>query len=215
MVDVAPQKLIEQYDEITPAEAVDYVAVNIEGYTQEEWAEKRDLGGHQSVGQNVRNARKKINSQAKPREVIQEVVVAPDDVIEALRFNGRPQGQKNQRSAVLRVSPPFYIKSNAEIFYTESGTHYPPDMSPQPIHITPEVFVSDVRSSGVVKREARRNARDELDNPADEEINEWVDESMDVWEENVRSSLLDETDINNSKHEHGGPHVVPITYESE
>ncbi len=45
---------------LTPAEAVDYYATEIEGFTQEEWAELRGLEGHQSVGRNVRVAREKI-----------------------------------------------------------------------------------------------------------------------------------------------------------
>jgi hypothetical protein len=214
MVEVTAQSLIEQYDEITPAEAVDYVAVKIEGYTQEEWAEERGLGGHQSIGQNVRNARKKINSQATPREVIQEVVVDPDDVIEALRFNGRAEGRKNQRNAVLRISPPFHIKSKAEIFYTESGTHYPPDMSPQPIHISPVVFVEGLNDRPN-RGDMRARCKDEIDNPTDEELSEWVETELEVWESDVRRDLPEEADINNSKYEHGNPHIVSVSYNSE
>ena len=72
---------------LTPAEAVDYHAVDVEDHTQKAWSSKRGLDGHQSVGRNVREDRKKLK---ETRNIIDTVVVDPDDVIEALRFNGRP-----------------------------------------------------------------------------------------------------------------------------
>ena len=38
----------------SPSEAVDYVATQIDGRTQTDWAESRGLSGHQSVGRNAR-----------------------------------------------------------------------------------------------------------------------------------------------------------------
>lgn len=52
---------------LTPAEAVDYYATEIEGFTQEEWAALRRLEGHQSVGRNVRVAREKIGDGTSNR----------------------------------------------------------------------------------------------------------------------------------------------------
>ena len=83
---------------LTPAEVVDYLAVDVAGHTQKAWSSKRGLDGHQSVGRNVREARKKLK---EPRDIIDTVFVDPDDVIEALRFNGRPPEKKK-----INVVPP-------------------------------------------------------------------------------------------------------------
>jgi len=45
---------------LTPAQAVDYHATITVGLTQEEWADRRDLGRHQSVGRNARAAEEKL-----------------------------------------------------------------------------------------------------------------------------------------------------------
>ena len=67
------------YTNLTPVEVVDYHAVDVEDHTQKAWASERGLDGHQSVGRNVREARKKLK---EPRNIIDTVVVDPDDVIE-------------------------------------------------------------------------------------------------------------------------------------
>ena len=64
---------------LTPVEVVDYTAVDVEGRTQKAWSSERGLESHQSVGRNVREARKKLK---EPRNIIDTVVVDPDDVIE-------------------------------------------------------------------------------------------------------------------------------------
>jgi hypothetical protein len=45
---------------LSPAEAVDYYAVEEQGLTQTEWAQTRGLDGHQSVSRNVNKAREKL-----------------------------------------------------------------------------------------------------------------------------------------------------------
>jgi hypothetical protein len=201
--------MVAQFD-MTPAEAVDYHAVEVEGYTQTEWAEKRGLDGHQSVGRNVRNAREKLKD---PRNLIDTVVVDPDDIIEALRFNGQPPEYTNQRSAVIRISPPFDAESTTSIHYSEEGNYYPPEMSPQPIHINPRVFVGENVINQPNRSDERFRAKDELDEPTDEEIEEFVDMAFEVWESEVRNALLEETDINDSERQHGEEHVVSVRYE--
>jgi hypothetical protein len=196
--------------EMTPAEAVDYHAVEIDGHTQSEWAERRGLDGHQSVGRNVRNARKKLKD---PRNLINTVVVDPDDIIEALRFNGQPPEHTNQRRAVIRLSPPFDSESAATIHYTEEGNYYPPDMSPQPIHINPRVFVDENVMGQPIRSDERARAKDDLDDPTDEEIEEYVDTAFEVWESEVRNGLLEQTDINDSERQHGEEHAVSVRYE--
>jgi len=192
---------------LTPAEAVDYHAVDVEGHTQKAWASKRGLDGHQSVGRNVREARQKLK---EPRNIIDTVVVDPDDVIEALRFNGRPPEYKNQRSAAIRISPSFESESGTSIFYTEEGNYYPPEMNPKPIHINPRVFVGENVIDQPIRSDERARAKDELDDPTEEEIEEFVDMAFEVWEGEVRNRLKTEADINDSELQHGEPHMVEV-----
>lgn len=201
-------EMVEKFG-MTPAEATDYHAVEVKGHTQTEWAEKRGLDGHQSVGRNVREAQRKLKD---PRNLIDTVVVDPDDVIEALRFNGKPEGAKNQRTAVLRITSPFESESEASIFYEESGNYYPPEMSPEPIHIPPRVFVGENTVEQPIRADERSRAKDELDDPTEEDIQEFVDTAFDVWENSVRKSLCEKTDINDSKRQHGEKHIVSVTY---
>ena len=149
----------------------------------------------------------------KPRNVIDMVVVDPDDVIEALRFNGRPPEYKNQRSAVIRISPLFESESGTSIFHTEEGNYYPSEMNPKPIHINPRVFVGENVIGQPIRSDERARAKDELDDPTEEEIEEFVDVAFEVWEGEVRNSLKTEADINDSELQHGEPHMVEVRYE--
>lgn len=200
--------MIEQFD-LTPAEAVDYHAVENEGYTQAEWANKRGLDGYQSVGRNAREGRKKLKD---PRNIIDTVVVDPDDIIEALRYNGRPGGYQNQRSAVLRITPPFEAEAEASIFYDERGNYYPPEMNTHPIHIDPQVFIGENTVNQPLRYAEKERAEEELDDPTQEDIEEYIEFAFEVWEDDVRSSLLKETDINDSKRRQWEEHVVTVKY---
>lgn len=132
------------------------------------------------------------NTTNTPESQIETIVVDPDDIIEALRFNGQPPEYKNQRRAVIRLHPPFTAVQEASVFYTEQGNYYPPEMSPKPVHLRPELFVSDDAMPIPHRGEERSQARDELDDPTDEEIEEWVETAFEVWEEDVRTLLVDE-----------------------
>ena len=195
---------------LTPAEVVDYTAVDVEGHTQKAWSSKRGLDGHQSVGRNVRAARKKLKD---PRNIIDTVLVDPDDVIGALRFNGRPPEYKNQVSAVIRITPSFETESGTSIGHTEEGNYYPSDMNPKPIHINPRVFVAENTIEQPIAADERARAKDELDDPTEEEIEKFVDMSFEVWESEVRNRLKTEADINDSELQHGEPHMVEVRYE--
>ena len=191
---------------LTPAEAVDYTAVDVEGHTQKAWSSKRGLDGHQSVGRNVRAARKKLKD---PRNIIDTVLVDPDDVIGALRFNGRPPEYKNQTNATIRISPSFESESGTSIGYTEEG-NYPSEMNPKPIHINPRVFVGEDVIDQPIRSDERARAKDELDDPTEEEIEKFVDVAFEAWESEVRNRLKTETDINDSERQHGRPHMVEV-----
>jgi len=190
---------------LSAAEAVDYHAVDVAGHTQKAWSSERGLDGHQSVGRNVREARKKLK---EPRGTIGTVVVDPDDVIAALRWNGRPPEYKNQVSASIRIEPPFENESGTMVFYTEEGNYDPSD--PKPVHINPRVFVDEQVMNQPIPGDERARAKDELDEPTEEEIDEFVDMSFEVWESEVRNGIKTEADINDSDRQHGGPHMVEV-----
>ena len=191
---------------LSAAEAVDYLAVDVEGRTQKAWSSERGLEGHQSVGRNVREARRKLK---EPRGTVATVVVDPDDVSEALRFNGRPDSYKNQRSAVIRITPPFENESGTSIFYTEEG-NYPSETNPKPVDINPRVFVAENTMNQPIRSDERARAKDELDEPTEEEIEECVDMAFEVWESEVRNRIKTEADINDSERQNGGPHMVVV-----
>ena len=117
------------------------------------------------------------------------------------------QSKKNQRSAAIRISTPFESESGTSIFYTEEG-NYPSEMNPKPIHISPRVFVDENVVDQPIRSDERTRAEGELDVPTEEEIEEFVDMSFEVWESEVRNKLKTETDINDSDRQHGGPHMV-------
>ena len=135
---------------------------------------------------------------------IETIVVDPDDIIEALRFNGQPPEYTNRRHAVIRLHPPFTAEQSASLFYTEEGNFYPPEMSPKPVHLRPELFVIDDAMSmpdrGTVRAEARDEleAHGEIDDMTEDEIEEyrdsWVEEAFEVWESDVRNRLVSELD---------------------
>jgi hypothetical protein len=146
----------------------------------------------------------------QPRNIINTVVVDPDDVIEALRFNGRPPEYKNQRSADIRISPPFENESGTSIVFTEEGNHYPSEMNPKPIHINPGVFVDEDVIDQPIRSDERARAKYVLDDPTEEEIEKFVDVAFEVWESEVRNRLKTEADINDSERQHGRPHMVEV-----
>ena len=132
------------------------------------------------------------DNDSRPEAQIETIVVDPDDVIEALRFNGQPPEYKNRRRAVIRLHPAFEAEQEGSLFYTEQGNYYPPEMSPKPIHLRPGLFVNDDAMPIPHRGEERSRARDELDDPTDEEIEEWVETAFEVWENDVRQRLVDE-----------------------
>ena len=140
------------------------------------------------------------------------MVVDPDDVIEALRFNGRPDSYKNQRGAAIRIEPPFENESGTMIFYTEAGNYDPSETNPKPVpvDINPRVFVDEQVMNQPIRSDERARAKDVLGEPTEEEIEEFVDMSFEVWESEVRNGIKTETDINDADRQHGGPHMVVV-----
>ncbi|APX98724.1 hypothetical protein [Natronorubrum daqingense] len=194
---------------LSPAEAIDYYAVEERGRTQSEWSEARGCS-QQSVSKNVNQAKEILSD---PRNRINTVRVPVDDLIEALRFNNQPPEYTNRRAAVLRVTPPFESTTDASIYYSEEGNYYPPDLSQEPIHINPRVFVKDRDDTRLPNRnDERARAKEMLDDPTEDEIDEFVTEAFDLWEEFTRKALKSETDINDSEHQYREKHVVSVEY---
>jgi hypothetical protein len=83
-------------------------------------------------------------------------------------------------------------------------------MNPKPIHINPRVFVDENVIDQPIRSDERTRAKDELDDPTEEEIEEFVGMAFEVWEGEVRNRLKTEADINDSELQHGGPHMVEV-----
>lgn len=142
------------------------------------------------------------NTTNAPEAQIETIVVDPDDIVDALRFNDKSRGYTGRRRAVIRLHPPFEAEQQASIHYHQSGHYYPPEMHPKPIHLRPEVFLNDdarpLPDRGTVRADARDDleARGKLDDMTDDEIeayrDEWVETAFDVWENDVRYDLVDE-----------------------
>ena len=88
-------------------------------------------------------------------------------------------------------------------------------MNPKPIHINPRVFVDEQVINQPIRSDERARAKDVLDEPTEEEIDDFVDMSFEVWESEVRNRLKTEADINDSERQHGGPHMVEVITSSE
>ena len=138
---------------------------------------------------NVSMEQNNATMDVKPRNIIDTVVVDPDDVIEALRFNGRPPEYKNQTNATIRITPSFENESGTSIGHTEEGNNYPPDMNPKPIHINPRVFVAENTIEQPIRSDERARAKDELDDPTEEEIEEFVDMAFEIGRASCRERV--------------------------
>jgi len=123
-------------------------------------------------------------------EQIETIIVSVDDIIEVLRFRHEPL--ENQRTASIRVHPPFSPVVEASTHYTQDSHYYPPDLEPRPLHINPARFLDGEGIEFPVRSLVRERARTEMEDPSDEEIEEYVEMAFNVWEDDVRSRLADE-----------------------
>lgn len=131
-------------------------------------------------------------------EQIETIIVSVDDIIEVLRFRHEPL--ENQRTASIRVHPPFSPVVEASVHYTQKGNYYPPDLEPKPLHINPARFLDGEGIEFPVRSLERDRARTEMEDPSDEEIEEYVKMAFSVWEDDVRSRLADK--LKESIHNH-------------
>lgn len=145
-----------------------------------------------------------------PAAELEEIVIDPDDVVEAMRRNKRDETE--QRSHVLRVTPSFEGAQSATLHVSEPYTHYPPELSQKPIHIAPEAFIvghgagsrhPDWRDewSYPNRHEVLSLFRDEfgardengenrpLTDDEEDEWDEWWETAVEMWEGRVRHTL--------------------------
>mgnify|MGYP006304492135 CR=1 FL=1 len=123
-------------------------------------------------------------------EQIETIIISVDDIIEVLRFKHEPL--ENQRTVSIRIHPPFSPVVEASIHYTQDSHYYPPDLEPRPLHINPTRFLDGEGIEFPVRSLERDRARTEMEDPSDEEVEEYVEMAFNVWEDDVRSRLADE-----------------------
>jgi|APHM01.1.fsa_nt_gi hypothetical protein len=141
---------------------------------------------------------------------IESITVQAGDIIDAMRRNKRDERQS--RSHVLKVTGPFDTDLTATLYVSEHQTMYPKELSPQPVHFPPEVFVlghiggsrhPDWQNNwshperGAAKGHFRTeydvytdegNLRD-LTPEEQEKWHEWWQTTVEVWENSVRHQL--------------------------
>jgi hypothetical protein len=140
-----------------------------------------------------------------PLADVEAIRASPEDILETMRRNRRDELEN--RTHVLRITPPFNGTHEAKTFVSEDGNLYPPDMDPRPIHIMPRAFLTgdcekplppEFRMPRV--SEVRSMFKDDTDAPYDietwdeqthDEFEAYYDEHESIWEDHVRKSLQD------------------------
>lgn len=135
-----------------------------------------------------------------PAADLETVVVDADDVIETMRRNRRDADE--QRSHVLRVTPPLEGERRAKPFVSETQNYYPPEMDPKPLHLGADsILVGHIEGSRHPDWGNEWNApdygaehslyQDEIpeDEQSDDVWDEWWATANDVWESAVRQRL--------------------------
>jgi hypothetical protein len=165
------------------------------------------------------------------------IVVDPDDVIETMKRNYRDRDE--QRTHVLRVSPPFAGQKRAHMHVSQAHTRYPAKVT-KPIHISAEAVVighsAGSRHSDFERHyyhpdisEARSEFRDQH-NLYDDQSGEclpiaghsereddwegWWELWVNTWESDVRHALKTTREIVLANSSPRGANVtVPIIFE--
>ncbi len=127
----------------------------------------------------------------EPRtELIETIVLSVDDLIEALHFKNQPEALKDQTTVSIKITPLTTV-AEASVDYQQKGNFYPPKMSIPPIHLDPARFTEGQEMEYPLRNSERDRAKKDLDNPSDEEIEEYIQTAFDVWEDDVRRRLAD------------------------
>jgi hypothetical protein len=188
------------------------------------------------MAQNTATADGGSNNE-NPAADLDTIVVDPDDVIEAMRRNDRDSDE--QRTHVLRVSPPLEGEQTATPYVDEAHTRYPPELSQTPLHIGPETFIvghgagtrhPDWRNewSYPNRNEERSLFRDEFDaygergenrlltDDEEDEWDEWWDTVVEMWENGVRRAVKNTEELTlTSQHRDVEDTTVSVRVEGE
>lgn len=146
-----------------------------------------------------------------PLADVQTIVVDADDVVETMKRNWRDEDE--QRSHVLRVTPPFDGECCANTHVSEDHNYYPPEVDPKPVYLTPAAFIA-CHSAGTrhpnfpnhlrhpSHHEQRRlfyeehdlldddgGRPSELSDKKEEKWNEWWETVRNEWESGIRHAL--------------------------
>jgi hypothetical protein len=157
-------------------------------------------------------------SETPAEAQIGTIVVDPDDIIEAMRRNKRDENE--QRSHVLRVSPPFDGEHRATLHVSDEHARYPADVDPTPLHISPSAFVageslvlgggpddnrlgnypdiSQARAQWRAERDISDGDRYDDGGLTDEQLADWEawwGVVVETWEADVRHALAEELTI--------------------
>lgn len=168
-----------------------------------------------------------------PAADVETLIVDPAAVIEMMRRNWRDQDER--RSHTFRIHPPFTGEIRAKPHVSQTGNYYPPEMNPKPIHIDEAAFISghNMDYTGIAREcrfpnmhDSRSRFREEYDcydenganrrltDEEEAEWEEWWDVELEVWEDEVRASLHDETVLARESVEGRQSTTVDIRYEA-
>ena len=130
--------------------------------------------------------------------VIRSVAVTVDDIVTALEANHR-----TDRTAVLRITPPFNGRMRARIHIAGGEGEYA-TASIEPIHIDPETFVDTVPAYPEVDETAEQL----VSGYSVEKHYETHTKAVSAWREAVTTELVDSIDLVIST----GTHSVSVAY---
>lgn len=141
-----------------------------------------------------------------------EIVIDSDEIVAALR--SRHEYPDRNGREVVTVRPPFTGEARGEHRFSETGNYWPPDMTPKPLDLRPDVFVGERGRDAEYPTWPAVRAQMRADDvePTEENEREWYEEWRDVWESEVRAALKEEIDIN--EFGHGRRERVPVRYDN-
>lgn len=158
---------------------------------------------------------------------VETIVVNPEDVIETMYRNRRDEHA--QRSHVLRITPAFEGRVEAEMYVSEQGNRYPSNIT-KPVHLSAQSGVSGEHPhNGQLPEDAtppsrarlRSVTKDDLDIDPDKPLDAWTEEEQEYLEElteiaeeefetRVRANLADEIEC---RRPDGTTTTVSVEYE--
>lgn len=138
------------------------------------------------------------------------IVVEPEEVVDMLYDISTTDRRDCTR--VFRIMPPFRGTCRASVYFYSGDGRYPDDCTPPPVHIQPLQFVDDPRLYTFSRKRTQKQAMIKMDDPSEEEIQEYIDEAEGKWRENVRESLVEEINVYRMSPDNG--YSVPVIYNS-